>query len=182
MKKSKEQKPNIVHRLITSTLKFTTKEAQNDRSKSPVHQFNYELPKSFLKAVDKARVSSGYDILPRFRPRSASPITQQKTSSSSLASSHNSYEPQQIKSKTFRSSSTNDIDRVCTKKVQFRRIPRRTIQQQQQPTNPLLFSPRPRFCMMMNPNFMMMNRPRQPFNILPIRSPLRQPTMFRLFR
>jgi hypothetical protein len=185
MKKSNEQKPNIVHRLLTSTLKFK-KEINDNRSKSPVYKFKYELPKSFLKAVDKARITAGYDILPRFRHRSASPSIHQKTSSlSSLSSSssHYSYNRQEPISKNFRSSSTNDIDKVFTKKVQFRRTPREPVHpRRQQTTTPILCSPRPQFRMMMNPNIMMINRSRRPLNILPMRSPIpmQQQQIFRL--
>lgn len=187
MKKSNESKLNIVHRLLNSTLKFK-KEIHDNRPKSPVYKFNYELPKSFLKAVDKVRITSGYDILPRFRHRSASPTIQPKTSSPSSpslsSSSYDSNNSHQTRPRNFRSSSTNDIDRVCTKKIQFRRTPRGHVHRQQT-TTPRLFPPRPRFCMMVNPNFMMMNRPRRPLNILPIRSPVsmqRQPIFQLRFR
>jgi hypothetical protein len=192
MKKSNEQKPNIVHRLLGSTLKFI-KETNDNRSKSPVYKFKYELPKSFIKAVDNARITAGYNILPRTRHRSASPSIHQKmtSSSSSLSSSSpSSSSPhgscnryQTTTTKMFRSSSTNDIDRVSTKKVQFRRTPRGHVPPHRQRTaTPILFPSRPQFRMMMNPNFMMMNRCPRPPNVLSMRSPIpmQQQQMFRL--
>jgi hypothetical protein len=158
MKKSNEQKNNFIQRLLTSTLKFK-KDNEDVRSKSPVYKFKYELPKSFIKAVDHARVEAGYDLLPQLHRRSSSPSS----------SSH------QTTSEHFRSSSTNDIDRVSTKKIQFRRTPRGHVRQQ--PKTPLLIPPRPTIRMMMNPNFMMMNRCRRPPNIMPIR--MQQQQLFR---
>lgn len=169
MKNSNEQKSNIVHRLINSTLKFK-KELNDTQSKTSVRKFKYELPESFLKAVDNARITAGYDILPRRRHRSASPVIDQKTSSFDRSDNRDQIEP-----KITYSSSTNDIDRFSTKKVQFRRTPRRQIHHPQ----PRFFSPRPPFRMMMNPNFMLMNRSPRPANVLPIRMPQR-PAIFRL--
>jgi hypothetical protein len=184
--KSNEQKPNIVHRLLSSTLKFK-KEHHDNRSKSPVLKLKYELPKSFLKAVDNARITAGYGILPRSRHRSASPSMDQKlrSSSSSLSSSssfstHRSHHGYQTRPKICRSSSTNDIERVSTKKIQFRRTPRG--HHRPHATTPIFFAPRPQFRMM-NPNFMMMNRSRRPPNVLSMRSPIpiqQQPPIFRM--
>jgi len=83
----------------------------------------------------------------------------------------------------FRSSSTNDVDKVSTKKVQFRRTPRGHVPRHRQRTTiPILFPSRPQFRMMMNPNFMMLNRCRRPPNVLSMRSPIpmQQQPMFRL--
>jgi hypothetical protein len=105
------------------------------------------------------------------------------SSSSSSSSPYRSYNRHQTTSKIFRASSTNDIDRVSTKKVQFRRTPRGNVPpHRHQTTTPMLFSPRPQFRMMMNPNFMMMNRCRRPPNVLSMRSPIpmQQQQMFQL--
>jgi hypothetical protein len=176
MKNSNEQKSNFVHRLINSTLKFK-KEHIDNQSKSSVHKFKYELPESFLKAVDNARLTAGYNILPRRRHRSASPAIDQKTSSSSFTDSDNE---DQIKSKITCSFSTNDLDRISTKKIQFRRTPRRPMQHHRPTTpHPIFFSPRPPFRMMMNSNLMWMNRSPRPANVSPIPLPQR-PAIFRL--
>jgi hypothetical protein len=182
MKKSNEQKNNLLQRLFTSTLSKLTKENGDNRSKSPDDKFKYELPKSFRKAVDYARVRAGYDILPhRHRHRSASPLLRQNlcSSASSSPSPHRSNHRYETVPKFSHSSSTNDIDKVSTKKIQFRRTPHRQVNHA--PT-PMLFSPRPPFPMMMNPNFMMVNRCRRPPNIVPIRSPvpMQQQQMFQL--
>ena len=121
MKKSNEQKPNIVTSFINFNIIKLKKKTEDNRSKSPVDKFKYELPKSFLKAVDYARVRAGYDILPRRRHRSASPSIHRKTSSSSSSTAsppslHRSNKQYQANPKFSRSSSTNDIDKVSTQK------------------------------------------------------------------
>jgi hypothetical protein len=174
MKKSNEQKNNFVQRLLTSALNFN-KEKDDSRSKSPVHKFEYELPESFFRAVDNARIEAGYDILPRHRHRSTSPLTRQGSSSSSLS-------PHRTVPKMSRSSSANDIHKISTKKVQFRRTPRAQINHHHQRTIPIPFSSRPPFRMMTNPNFMMRNRFSRPPNIMAMRSPIlmQQRQIFRL--
>ncbi|CAF2432643.1 unnamed protein product [Rotaria sp. Silwood2] len=187
MKKSNEQKPNFVHRLLTSTLKFI-KDNENDQSKSSDDTFKYELPESFFKAVDNARTKAGYDILPRHRHRSVpSPSSRQNTFSSSSSSSsshspHRLHKDHKVIPKIYQSPSANDIDKVSKKKVQFRRTPREHVRQHQPITTPRLFLSRPQFQMMMNPNFMMVNKSRRPQNFIPMRSTIfmQQQPMFRL--
>ncbi len=185
MKRSHEPKPNIVHRLLSSALLFK-KEHHDHRPKSPVLKFKYQLPKSFLEAVDHARNAAGYDLLPRFRPRSASPSIGPKMSSStssslsSSSSSHYFYNQSQAKPKVSCSPSTDDLSKVTTKKVPFRRTARGQVHHHA--TAPVLFPSRPRFPVMMNPNLMMINRSRRPPNVLPMRPPLlmqQQPRFFR---
>lgn len=189
MKNSSESKPNLVHRLINSTLKFA-REHVDHQSKLSIRKFKYELPESFLKAVDRARIAAGYDILPRHRHRSVSPSIEQRTSLASSSSS--SISParldnrDQAKAKISRSSSTNDIDRVLTRKIPFRRTPRQQIpnhhhhhQRRRATTSrPPIFIPSPpRFSMMINPN-LMMHRSLRPRAFFPI--PIQQrPAMFR---
>ncbi|UJR26803.1 hypothetical protein I4U23_008116 [Adineta vaga] len=87
------------------------------------YQFNYELPESFLKAVDSARIKAGYDILPR-------PLHHHQSTSPSLSSSssaHDTYKYLQTVSEIFRSTSHDDVPRISTKKIQFRRTPREKI-------------------------------------------------------
>ena len=173
MKNSHESKPNIVHRFINSTLKFA-KEHTDQQSKLSTRKFKYELPESFLKAVDRTRLAAGYDILPRHRHRSVSPLIQQKTSISSLSSSPIRLDHRD-RSKAHHiscSSSTNDIDRVLTRKIPFRRTPRTQIHHRT--TTPIFIPTRPRFPMVINPNLMVMHRsPRPPILIQ------QRPTMFR---
>lgn len=155
MQNSDEQKTNIFQRFINSTIKFTKDLTHELRSKSPDEKFKYELPDSFLQAVDKARLDAGYDILPRHRARSSS------SSSSDNASSLN----------LTKSSSADNLPRISTRKIAFRRS-----RPQIRPPNvqPRLFSPRPRFPIVMNPNAMIINRPHhRPVNIM-------QPRMFRM--
>ena len=182
MKNSNEPKPNLVHRLINSTLKFA-KEHTDHPSKLSIRKFKYELPESFLKAVDRARLAAGYDVLPRHQHRSLSPSIEQRTSFSSSSSSLSSPvrldNRDQLKANISCSSSTNDIDRVLTRKIPFRRTPRRHIHRQRQGTTTPIFipSPPPRFPMMMNPN-LMMHRPLRPRTFFP--TPIHQrPTVFR---
>ncbi|CAF0903006.1 unnamed protein product [Rotaria sp. Silwood1] len=186
MKKSNEQKPNIVHRLLTSTLKFI-RDNQNDQFKSSNDTIKYELPESFFKAVDDARTKAGYDILSRHRHQSVPSSSRQNSFSSSSSSSsspspHRLQNDHKAKPKIYQSSSANDIDKVCKKKVQFRRTPRKHVQEHQSITIPRVFSSRPLFRMMMNPNFVMVNRGRRPRNFMPMRPPIfmQQQQMFRL--
>lgn len=153
MKNSHESKPNIVHRFINSTLKFA-KEHTDQQSKLSVGKFKYELPESFLKAVDRTRLAAGYDILLRHRHRSVSPSIQKKTSTSSspIRLDHRDRSKAHISC----SSSTNDIDRVLTRKIPFRRTPRTQIHHRT--TTPIFIPSRPRFPMMINPNLMVHRR------------------------
>lgn len=166
MKKSNEPKNNIIQRLFTSTLKFTKINNDNHPQLPDDGKFNYELPDSFIQAVDDARIKAGYEILPHLHHQSTSP------SLSSLSSVHDTYKYLQTVSEIFRSTSNNDVARMATKKVPFRRAPLERVQQQPQQhhhtTAPALLSPRPTFRMMMPRNFMMFNRSRQPFHFMPM--------------
>lgn len=161
MQNSNEQKTNIFQRFINTTIKFTKDLTNEFRSKSPDEKFKYELPDSFLKAVDKARLEAGCDILPRRRARSVSPTISLSSSSSSSSLSNSNY-----------ASNPNLTKVSSTKKVAFRRSrPRQTppAQVRQQNVQPRFFSARPRFPLAMNPNMMMINRPHRPVNIPPTR-------------
>ncbi|CAF0963019.1 unnamed protein product [Rotaria sordida] len=188
MKKSNEQKSNFIHRLLNSTFKFI-KDNENNQSKSSTDTFKYELPESFFKAVDKTRTKAGYDILPHHHHHHRSVPSSSRhnsfSSSSSLSSSlssHRLHQDHKTVPKLYRSSSANDIDKVFKKKVQFRRTPRERVHQQHPTTTPILFSARPSFRMLMNPNFMIVDRCRRQRNFIPMRSPrfIQQQPMFRL--
>ncbi|CAF1504586.1 unnamed protein product [Adineta ricciae] len=176
MKKSNEPKNNLIQRLLNSTLKFT-KINDDAHQQSPDNgKFNYELPDSFIQAVDNARTKAGYDILPHLHHQSTSP------SLSSSSSAHDTYKYLQTVTEIFRSASNNDVARMATKKVPFRRTPRERVQQQQHhhTTAPVLLSPRATFRMMMPRNFMMFNRCRQPFHFTPMNMRQQPRPMFQM--
>ncbi|CAF1435006.1 unnamed protein product [Rotaria magnacalcarata] len=180
MGRSHEQKTNIVHRILNSTLKFI-QENITDQSKLSVGTLNYELPDSFFKAVDHARRQAGYDVLPRVRNRSVPPPSSRHNSCSSLSSlsserSHNDHQPV---SKIYQSSSGNNLDTISQRKIQFRR----TNRQRQPTTNQRLFSSRPPVRMIINPRFMIASQFRRPQNVIPIRPQpvfMQQRPVFRL--
>jgi len=190
MKKSNEQKNNLLQRLLISTLSKLTKENEDNQTKLSDEKFKYELPDSFIKAVDYARVRAGYDILThRRRHQYASPLNHRnRSSSSSLSSSSSSSSARDKQSRTkpkfSLSSSTNDIDKVSIKKIQFRRVPHgHPPPPHHHQARPRIFiSPRPTFPMVMNPNFMLVNKCHRPPNIIPIRNsvPMRPPQFFRM--
>ncbi|CAF3373246.1 unnamed protein product [Rotaria socialis] len=168
MPRSHEQKTNIIHRILNSTLKFI-QENITDQSKLSVDTLNYELPDSFFKAVDHARTQAGYDVLPRVRNRSAPPSSRHNSSLSlsSLSSerSHNDHQP--VSSTIYQSSSGNNLDVISQRKIQFRR----TTRQRQPTTTQRLFSSRPAVRMIINPRFMIASQFRRPQNVISIRPP-----------
>ena len=175
MKKSNEPKNNLIQRLLTSTLKFTKINNDIHEQLPDDGKFNYELPDSFIQAVDDARTKAGYDILPHLHHQSTSP------SLSSSSSAHDTYKYLQTVTEIFRSASNNDVARMATKKVPFRRTPRERVQQQQHHTTaPVLLSPRATFRMMMPRNFMMFNRCRQPFHFTPMNMRQQPRPMFQM--
>lgn len=73
MKRGNEQKSSTIHRLLNLLVKPIPEEKQV-RSKPPGGQkFQYQLPQSFVQAVNDARIKEGYDVLPRFEHRSSLP-------------------------------------------------------------------------------------------------------------
>ena len=75
MKGGNEHKSSTMHRLINLLVKPIPEE-KKVRSKPPEGQkFQYQLPQSFVQAVNDARIKEGYDILPRFDHRSSVPST-----------------------------------------------------------------------------------------------------------
>jgi hypothetical protein len=123
MKGDNEHKNNV-HRLINSTSESKQKKVEV-RSKSPVRKFTYQLPKSFFKAVDDARLEAGYDVLPRFHHLSISPSPHCVTplsSSSSTSSAHRSikHHDHQTGPKHAHSLSTSNNKKAPPKKVRFR--------------------------------------------------------------
>ena len=160
-KKSHEQKSSLAQRLLSSAFNTSKRDKSRGRSISP---FNYDLPKSFVDAVDHARVQAGYDILPRHRHRSASPTARHL-----------------ITPKLTCSSSTTALHQVPLKKVQFRRTPREQALPVRHPaTRPILApSPRMSFRPMAQPNFMLLSRFRRPMNPMLIRMPQRPLFRFR---
>ena len=160
-KKSHEQKYSFAHRLLSLALNKAKNDKTRGRSMSP---FNYDLPKSFVDAVDHARAQAGYDMLPRHRHRSVSPVTRPS-----------------ITTKLTCSSSTTDLRQVPMKKVQFRRTPReQPLPTRRTAARPILAaSPRMSFRPMAQPNFMLLNRFRRPMNPMPMRVPQRPMFRFR---
>ena len=173
LRMNNRQKHNIIRRLFTSTFKLNP-DIGNRRSQSPLDTFNYELPKSFLNAVNDARLTAGYDMLPRrLHRRSFSSTVEQNTSSSSLFSVNVLQRGEQARTNIRHSASANDIGKVSTKKVQFRRKPREHVHHSHLLKPPLLFSPRQPFRMINDPNFLMINRFQRSRTLIPIR-----PTLF----
>jgi hypothetical protein len=132
MKGENEHKKNIVQRLINSSAKLQQK--KEVQSKSSVHKFQYQLPKSFFDAVDDARVEAGYDVLPRFHHLSLSPSPDRQTPPSSSSSrrsnkqqqeKHRHHSHRQNETKHVHSSSRSDNDNGSPKKVRIRRSNRK---------------------------------------------------------
>lgn len=77
MKRGNEQKRSTINRLISLLVKPIPEEKQV-RWKPAEQKFQYQLPSSFVQAVNDARMKEGYDILPRFDRRSlAARLTRQ---------------------------------------------------------------------------------------------------------
>jgi hypothetical protein len=119
MKVVNERKKNILQRLIDSILKLK-KEKNDDRSESPpVEVLTYQLPTSFFKAVNEARLEAGYDILPHFHNLSVSQSTHRKISATT--STHRSKNDHQTRHKHVHFSSTSDNDKTSSNKGQSRK-------------------------------------------------------------
>lgn len=76
MSKGSKHKKSFFSRLIELTVK--------PPPKAPTRKFSYQLPTSFFKAVDRARLAAGDDILPRIHHPSVSPITHEEIASASF--------------------------------------------------------------------------------------------------
>ncbi|CAF1423467.1 unnamed protein product [Adineta steineri] len=118
MKQGSENKSHIVHRIIISTRK-SQPEHEKSRSKSPVRKFQYQIPSSFFRAVDKARLEAGYDILPRFHNPSSSSSSSHRTASLSSLALDRSKTHYFTKHNDFHSSSIVDADKASSKQVRF---------------------------------------------------------------
>jgi len=113
MKVVNERKKNIVQRLIDSLWK--SEQVNNEiRSESQVEVLKYQLPTSFFKAVNAARLEAGYDVLPHFHNLSVSQSTHRKISATT--STHRSRKDHQIRQKHVHFSSTSDNDKTSSNK------------------------------------------------------------------
>lgn len=130
MAKRSNDKDSVLDRLVKFALKLQKPpppppppRPKNVQSKSTSQPFSYELPQSFLDAVDEARLKSGQDALPRFQNPSVKLKLNRK--SASRAADHpkksRDHQTKQTRSKSILIS-RNQTTRA-SKKVRFQLEP-----------------------------------------------------------
>ena len=119
MKKSNKHEHSLPDRLIK--LKLQREEKKEARSESTAQKFQYELPTSFIEAVDKARMKSGNATLPHFhrlwRSASARKELAPSTVHQSKTRKHHRVDLHRTQDKNVKSPSTSDNDKAFSEKV-----------------------------------------------------------------